>query len=76
MEECGLDPSGSRYGPVVDSCEHGNEPSDYINGGESLDQLNVLSASQEGLCSMEIVMPTLRQCRVLGYENCFWTMVL
>jgi hypothetical protein len=30
----GLDSSGSRQRPVVGSCEHGNERSDFINGGE------------------------------------------
>jgi hypothetical protein len=25
---------------VYGSCEHGNEPSDYLNGGELLDQLS------------------------------------
>jgi hypothetical protein len=25
-----MDCSGSRQGPVESSCEHGNEPSDYI----------------------------------------------
>jgi hypothetical protein len=34
---CGLDESGSRQGPVVSSCEHGNEPSGSIKGGEFLD---------------------------------------
>jgi hypothetical protein len=34
---CGLDACGSDYGPVTDSCEHGNEPSGSIKGGEFLD---------------------------------------
>jgi hypothetical protein len=29
---CGLDSSGSEQGPVVGSCERGNEPSCFING--------------------------------------------
>jgi hypothetical protein len=29
--------SGSGQGPVPDSCEHGNEPSGSIKGGEFLD---------------------------------------
>jgi hypothetical protein len=33
---CGLDSSGSGYGPVVGSCEHGNEPLGSIKGGEFL----------------------------------------
>jgi hypothetical protein len=32
-------------------CEHGNEPSGSIKGG----LVEYLSASQEGLCSMELV---------------------
>jgi hypothetical protein len=40
---------------VVGSCEHGNEPSGSIKCGEFLDYLSVLLASQEGLCSMELV---------------------
>jgi len=27
---CGLDASGSGYGPVAGCCEHSNEPSGYI----------------------------------------------
>jgi hypothetical protein len=40
---------------VAGSCEHGNEPSGSIKCVEFLDYLNVLLASQEGLCSMELV---------------------
>jgi hypothetical protein len=32
-----LDSSGSGYGPEADSCEHGNELSGSIKGGEFLD---------------------------------------
>jgi hypothetical protein len=32
----GLDASGSGLGPVVCSCEHGNEPSGCIKGGKFL----------------------------------------
>jgi hypothetical protein len=39
-QRCGLDASGSRQGPVVGSCERGNEPSGSIKGGEILDQLS------------------------------------
>jgi hypothetical protein len=35
--ECKLNLSGSEYGPVTGSSEHGNEPSDSIKGGEILD---------------------------------------
>jgi hypothetical protein len=40
---------------VAGSCDHGNEPSSSIKGREFLDQLSVLLASQEGLCSMDLV---------------------
>jgi hypothetical protein len=33
---CGLDSSGSDLGPVPGSCEHGNEASDPLKGGEIL----------------------------------------
>jgi hypothetical protein len=45
---------------VVGSCEHGNEPSGTIKSGKFLDYLSVLLASQEGLCSMELVSYTSR----------------
>jgi hypothetical protein len=35
-----LDASGSGYGPVACSCEHGNEPSGSINGGEFLEEVS------------------------------------
>jgi hypothetical protein len=34
---CGLTSSGSGWGPVAGSCEHGNEPSGSIKGREFLD---------------------------------------
>jgi len=37
---CGLNLSGSGYGPVAGSCEHGNEPSGSINCGKFLEQLS------------------------------------
>jgi hypothetical protein len=40
---------------VAGSCEHGNGPSGSIKCGEFIDYLSVLLASQEGLCSMELV---------------------
>jgi hypothetical protein len=41
---------------VAGSYKHGNEPSGSIKDGEFLDQLTErLSASQEGLCSVELV---------------------
>jgi len=42
---CGLDASGLGQRPVAGPCEHGNEPSGSIKGGEFL---------EEGLCSMEL----------------------
>jgi hypothetical protein len=36
MGRYGLDSSGSGQGPVVRSCEHSNESSDSIKGGELL----------------------------------------
>jgi hypothetical protein len=38
--------------PVADSCENSNEPSGSIKGGEFLEYLCIMLASQEGLCSM------------------------
>jgi hypothetical protein len=35
-----VDSSGSGYGLVADFCEHSNEPSGSIKGGEFLDQLS------------------------------------
>jgi hypothetical protein len=40
---------------VAGSCEYGNELSGLIKCEEFLDWLSVLLASQEGLCSMELV---------------------
>jgi hypothetical protein len=34
MESCGLDSYGTEQGPVAGSCEHDNEPSGSIKGGE------------------------------------------
>jgi hypothetical protein len=39
---------------VAGCCEHGNEPSGCIKGGEFLDQLSVLFGSQEGICFAEL----------------------
>jgi hypothetical protein len=33
MGSCELDSSGSGYGPVAGSCEHGTEPSSSMVGG-------------------------------------------
>jgi hypothetical protein len=37
VRRCGLDASGTGLGPVIGSCEHGNEPSGSIKGEELLD---------------------------------------
>jgi hypothetical protein len=37
MGKCGLDSTGSGWGPVVGCCEHGNEPSGSVRGGEFFD---------------------------------------
>jgi hypothetical protein len=37
MRECGLDSSGSGYGPVAGSYKHGNEPSGSLRGGTLFD---------------------------------------
>jgi len=42
-----MDTSGSGYGPMTGSCEHGNEPSGSTEAGE----FDWLLASQ-GVCSM------------------------
>jgi hypothetical protein len=36
----GLKSSGSGRGAVAVSCEHGNEPSGFVIGGEFFDQIN------------------------------------
>jgi hypothetical protein len=40
MVGCGLDSPGPGLGPVAGSCEHDNETSGSIKGGEFLDQLS------------------------------------
>jgi hypothetical protein len=37
VRNCGLDSSGSGYGPVAGSFEHGNEPSGSLKGEGFLD---------------------------------------
>jgi hypothetical protein len=56
--------SGSGYGPVAGSYEHGNEPSSSIKGGEFLYYLSVLLASQTGLCSLQLVQPFEDEARL------------
>jgi hypothetical protein len=45
-----------RLSLVAGSCEHGNEPQDFIKDGKFLDHLSDLSASREILCSVELVI--------------------
>jgi hypothetical protein len=53
---------------VAGCCEHGNEPSRSIKGRELLDKLNVLLASEDGICSMESmkVISKLPEIRATG----------
>jgi len=37
MGRCGLDLSASGYRPMTGSCDHSNEPSGSVEGGEFLD---------------------------------------
>jgi hypothetical protein len=50
-----LDLSGSGLDWFAGFRKDGNEPSASVKGGEFLDNLSVLLASQEELCSMEFV---------------------
>jgi hypothetical protein len=43
----GVDSSGSGYGPVADSCEHGNEPFGSTEGGEFLEKLSTYQLLKE-----------------------------
>jgi hypothetical protein len=47
-----LNLSGSGWGPVAGSLEHGNEHLGSIKGREFLDYLSLLLASEDGLYSM------------------------
>jgi hypothetical protein len=40
---------------VAGSCEQDSEPSGSIKASKFFDELNLLSASQGGLCSMELI---------------------
>jgi hypothetical protein len=55
---------------VAGSCEHGNELSGSIKGGECLDYLRVPIASQEGLSSME---SDIKGKYYNAYEKCLIT---
>jgi hypothetical protein len=43
-----IDASDTRQGPVAGSCEHGNEPSVSIRGGEFLDFLSDYQLFKKG----------------------------
>jgi hypothetical protein len=51
-----FDSSGSGHGPVVYFFENGTEPSGYVNGEEFVDQLTVLTVSEDELCSTKLVI--------------------
>jgi len=48
MQGCELDLSGTRYWPVAGSCEHGNEISSSIKGGEFFDSLSNCQILRKG----------------------------
>ena len=68
-----LDGSDSGQGQVGGCCESGNEPSGSIKCGESLEYLRTSLASQEGLCSMELVSYNIQ--RVLS-QDIAWLVLL
>jgi hypothetical protein len=45
-EDLGLDSPGWGKGPMTSSCEHGNEPSGSVKGGEFLDYLRTVLRGQ------------------------------
>jgi hypothetical protein len=53
LEGFGLYSYGSGQETVTGSCEHGNKSSVSVKGGEFL---AYLFASEEGLCTMELVI--------------------
>jgi hypothetical protein len=52
---------------VAGSCEHGAEPSGSIKCREFSDYLSIRLASQEGLCSMELV--SYKSCMAVALES-------
>jgi hypothetical protein len=64
--ECGLDSSSSGYGSVTGFCEHGNEPSGSVEGGEYLRYLSALIA-HEGLCSLHPIFDSHINSCLCGY---------
>jgi hypothetical protein len=73
MEGCGLDSSGSEYGPVVSCCECGNEPSGYINVGNFLTRQETISfsapRSQSVSLSVSLVKTHLKQTEAIFRSN-------
>jgi hypothetical protein len=61
MGQHGLDESGSGWGPVESSCEHGNEPLGFINAVESFgsSQLLLLMDRREILFCMNCLPPPI-----------------
>jgi hypothetical protein len=58
IQECVVDPSGLTQAPLTRSCDHVNEPSSYIESGESIDLLSDYQIFN-GLCSMELIILTI-----------------
>ena len=54
---------------VADCHELGNEPSGFIKRGEFLDFTEELSASQEGLCPMELEQLTVYSGKMM-FSSC------
>jgi hypothetical protein len=44
---------------VAGCCDHDNEPSGFIKGGEFLDCLSVLLTYEEGLWSLDLIRQSL-----------------
>ena len=58
----GLDRCDLGQGQASGFCKCGNEPSGFIKGGEISTGAENLSAFQEGLCSLELVMFVIVFC--------------
>jgi hypothetical protein len=59
---------------VAGSCEDIDEPSGSIKREKFLDQLSVLLASQEGLCSMGLVV--IKQTGMPAYESVVYCLMI
>jgi hypothetical protein len=75
MGWCGLDSSGSGYGPTEGSCENGNEHLGSIKGGKLLMHIKFLSGNMNG---RELGRPGRRwndtrlDLREIGWESLDW----